>query len=56
VPYAIDFMNPAPDAEKGSVGERNFDWIVNAVAELAVKKTRDPAPAATYRWDRLLNL
>ena len=46
VPYAIDFMNPAPDADLHSVGQENFDWIVNAVAELAVKKaTEPPAPA-----------
>jgi len=38
VPYAIDFMNPAPDADVNSVGEVNFEWIVSAVAELAVKK------------------
>ena len=25
VPYAIDFCNPAPDAESNSVGEENFD-------------------------------
>ncbi len=37
VPYAIDFLNPAPDAEITSVGQENFDWIVNAVAEMAVK-------------------
>src|SRR3974390_1904056 len=37
VPYAIDFMNPAPDAEITSVGQENFDWIVNALAEMAVK-------------------
>src|SRR5438477_11788130 len=28
VPYAIDFMNPAPDAEVTSVGRENFEWIV----------------------------
>jgi hypothetical protein len=38
IPYAIDFMNPAPDADVNSVGKDNFEWIVNAVAELAVKK------------------
>ena len=37
MPYAIDFLNPAPDAEITSVGQENFDWIVNAVAEMAVK-------------------
>ena len=38
VPYAIDFMNPAPDADLHSVGEANFDWIVDAVAEMAIAK------------------
>ena len=48
VPYAIDFMNPAPDADLHSVGQANFDWIVNAVAELAVQKaTRRPPPVPT---------
>ena len=42
VPYAIDFMNPAPDADLHSVGPENFEWIVNAVAELAVKKAAEP--------------
>ena len=40
VPYAIDFMNPAPDADLHSVGQENFDWIVDAVARLAVKKAQ----------------
>jgi hypothetical protein len=40
VPYAIDFMNPAPDADLNSVGPASFEWIVNAVAHLAVKKAR----------------
>jgi hypothetical protein len=55
VPYAIDFMNPAPDAERTSVGEANFQWIVQAVAELAVKKALEPATPPTYRWDALLS-
>jgi len=38
VPYAIDFMNPAPDAEVTSVGQENFEWVVNAVAGMAIKK------------------
>lgn len=38
VPYAIDFMNPAPDADLHSVGQANFEWIVEAVAELLAAK------------------
>jgi hypothetical protein len=40
IPYAIDFMNPAPDADRHSVGEESFQWIVDAVARLAVKKAK----------------
>ncbi len=54
VPYAIDFMNPAPDAERVSVGEANFEWIVKHVAELAVQKALAPAAPPAYRWDALL--
>ena len=54
VPYAIDFMNPAPDADLHSVGDDNFDWIVGRVAELAVRRAMDPRPPLSYRWDELL--
>jgi glutathione synthase/RimK-type ligase-like ATP-grasp enzyme len=54
VPYAIDFMNPAPDAERASIGDANFEWIVTHVAELAVKRALEPPPQQTYRWDSLL--
>jgi glutathione synthase/RimK-type ligase-like ATP-grasp enzyme len=38
VPYAIDFCNPAPDAEVTSVGQENFDWVVEALANYAIEK------------------
>ncbi len=38
VPYAIDFCNPAPDAEVSSVGQENFDWVVEASANFAIEK------------------
>jgi glutathione synthase/RimK-type ligase-like ATP-grasp enzyme len=37
VPYAIDFGNPAPDAEKSSVGEENFEWVVETAANYAIE-------------------
>lgn len=56
IPYAIDFLNPAPDADYYSVGPQNFEWIVNAVAELAVKKAlSDTKPMKEYRWAAFLN-
>ncbi len=55
VPYAIDFMNPAPDADVNSVGQENFEWIVNAVAEMAVKKAQsNENPARELRWAAFL--
>ena len=55
VPYAIDFLNPAPDAETTSVGKENFDWIVNAAAEMAAKMAQTGAsPIEEYRWAQFL--
>lgn len=38
VPYAIDFCNPAPDAERTSVGEENFEWVVEHAASYAIER------------------
>lgn len=38
VPYAIDFCNPAPDADRPSVGEENFEWVVETAANYAIEK------------------
>jgi len=40
VPYAIDFCNPAPDADVHSIGEDNFAWIVEAAAAMAIRKAQ----------------
>jgi hypothetical protein len=54
VPYAIDFMNPAPDADLHSVGQKNFDWIVDAVATLAVKKAKSAPAVSEFHWGAFL--
>ena len=55
VPYAIDFMNPAPDAELASVGEFYHHWITNAVIDLVFKRLAEGNQATRYRWDALLS-
>jgi hypothetical protein len=55
VPYAIDFMNPAPDADVHSVGQENFEWVVNAVAELAIDRALRPGATPEYHWSAFLN-
>jgi glutathione synthase/RimK-type ligase-like ATP-grasp enzyme len=37
VPYAIDFCNPAPDADLQSVGAENFEWVVETAANYAIE-------------------
>ena len=44
VPYAIDFCNPAPDADIHSVGQENFNWIVEHSAKYAIEKAKAHKP------------
>jgi hypothetical protein len=55
VPYAIDFMNPAPDAELISVGEFYHNWVTNAVTNMVFKRLEEAREQPRYRWDALLN-
>lgn len=55
IPYAIDFMNPAPDAELASVGEANHNWIVNAMTEFVINKLSGEAAQPEYNWSGMLN-
>jgi hypothetical protein len=54
IPYAIDFMNPAPDADLHSVGPANFDWIVREVAELAIAKAQAAPQSPELLWSVFL--
>ena len=44
IPYAIDFTNPAPDADVNSVGPANFAWVVENMAAALVDRVRNPRP------------
>jgi glutathione synthase/RimK-type ligase-like ATP-grasp enzyme len=54
VPYAIDFMNPVPDADVHSVGEAHFAWIVDQVAELAMARAKAAPHVPGLRWSAYL--
>ncbi|KAB2845834.1 MAG: hypothetical protein F9K45_03150, partial [Melioribacteraceae bacterium] len=41
IPIAIDFCNPAPDADVHSVGQENFEWVVEAAANMAIRKAKE---------------
>lgn len=56
IPYAIDFTNPAPDADIWSVTEPYFNWITEKVANLLVDYAKNGQPTIGYhRWYKWLN-
>ncbi|HLZ25504.1 MAG TPA: hypothetical protein VKQ30_25555 [Ktedonobacterales bacterium] len=53
VPYAIDFMNPAPDMDIYSLTPHYFEWAVTHMADMAIRLAQHPQPQAqALRWDR----
>jgi len=55
VPYAIDFMNPAPDMDIYSLTPFYFDWVVKAMADLAIRLAKSTIdPRKEYRWYQLI--
>ncbi len=54
VPYAIDFMNPAPDMDIYSLTPHYFEWAVNAMADMAIRLAKQPASQLKeMRWNQL---
>ena len=50
-------MTNAPDADRASVGEENFQWIVREMAAYLVDRAKSPRPfEATGSWPALLGL
>jgi hypothetical protein len=43
VPYAIDFMNPAPDMDINSLTRPFFDWTVQHMADMAIRMAQAPS-------------
>ena len=48
VPYAIDFMNPAPDMDINSLTQPFFDWTVKHMADMAIKMAKVPRQAPQH--------
>ncbi len=56
IPYAIDFCNPAPDADIYSVGRDNFEWVVEAAANMAIERAKKQAPGQiNLTWGTFIN-
>ncbi len=56
VPYAIDYMNPAPDAEASSVQDENFEWVVQTTAQFLIDLAKEGRKVPTeYAWSKFMN-
>jgi hypothetical protein len=52
IPYAIDFMNPAPDMDIYSLTPFYFEWVVKHMADMAIRFAKQPRPQRrNLRWD-----
>lgn len=54
VPYAIDFMNPAPDMDVNSLGYEFHRWCVEHMADMCIRLAQEPKPqVAELRWSSM---
>ncbi len=44
IPYAIDFMNPAPDMDINSLTPHYFDWVLKGMADLVIRLAKANGP------------
>lgn len=55
-PYAIDFLNPAPDFDLHSLGREHFEWAVNTLADYAIALAQTQEPAEAKKAAQLLRV
>jgi hypothetical protein len=54
IPYAIDFMKPAPYMDINSLTPHYFEWVVRTMADMAIRLAQQPRPQAKeMRWQTL---
>lgn len=57
VPYAIDFLNPAPDFERDRITAFYFDMVVDKMARLAIDRALNGVPSMMFpKWQPMLGL
>ena len=55
IPYAIDFLNPAPDADPASVGQANFEWVLEHASDWLIERvTQGVPPPRQFHWQEFL--
>ena len=41
IPYAVNFINPSPSCRAETLSQKNFDWLVDKLADFAVKCAKE---------------
>jgi len=55
VPYAIDFMNPAPDMDVNSLGKNHFEWMVLTMADIMIELALSKEETRkNYTWGKAI--
>jgi glutathione synthase/RimK-type ligase-like ATP-grasp enzyme len=55
MPYAIDFLNPAPDMDRPSIKPKRFEWVVETLANVVIEFALGEAtPASQFGWQSVL--
>jgi hypothetical protein len=54
IPYAIDFMNPAPDMDINSLTPHYFEWVLEGMADLVIRLAKEPKYVRDLRVGEVL--
>jgi hypothetical protein len=57
VPYAIDFLNPAPDFERDRITDFYFKHVVEKMSQLVIDRALGGLPSQSWpRWEEMIGL
>jgi hypothetical protein len=57
IPYAIDFLNPAPDFERDRITEFYFEHVVEKMAQLVIDRAVHGSASNPWpRWEEMLGI
>ena len=57
VPYAIDFLNPAPDFERDRITDFYFSHVLEKMSNLVIDRALNPDPTRSWpRWEEMLGI
>ncbi len=57
MPYAIDFLNPAPNFERDRITEFYFEMVVDKMAKLVIDRALNGSASNAWpRWEEMLGI